>query len=883
MNTKLITYLIIFAFIFTSFIITQPPAKALATYSVKLWKNGVTDYINEDGSVHNTGATQHKDYTNTNTFYISDLVEGGKEDNMAYVEFNTSIIPDSAQITSVTFWFNRSTGTQHHNANGETRIWNCDCRPSISTAGDIFSNVTTKFVTLQTLYEGTLGEVNVTNANWTVSGGVNPANSIEALLPNNWFAFYLEPVHIGKTNSESHTFWSEESGNSSPILYITYTVDAPEISNPSPSNGAVDVPNYPFTCADIVHPTGKTFDVIFELWNGTAWNFYDQNLTVSNGTYCANFTNATYPDTFYWRVRANDSAGNETIGPTWFFTTIGIQPPTGIGCSKVNNDTALNISFTKAPGSIGATVYTLCYYQEGYVPPAWGEGTFGFNTTGTGHNVTGLTDGSCYSFSLWSNQNDAGVWTQSSTRGFVSPCCTGGGRYRINFRYENESYNATLDTYYNNYINFTKYPCSNHTLIVHYENGYNDYYQINQPWYVNNGNHSYIDINVTTEPLYFEFYWNSSVDMDCAKCNLTAQYSRKLTPYSADANDNITFYMITNRHVFNEYYFHNVNGSHDPHNCTEFLETELKNNLIPFDFNFDDRTHLFTNLNLDGRATFYAFNTTQKIIVHEEYLDTQQQVHPVLIFAKKYFVGMNCTDTEGKYYENIGFAPNNQWVYPYDARTIIINPRPISYIDYSKITTNYGWISGAEGFWYYYYDTTLQTTNVTVTIFNASGSQVYKLIKLNTQEWNFTYPTANHSFQYKVNLSITQTITVNGSTSVVTSLVSFWVKYGESYLTNAATINATLSLIFGQLPHNTYAPGITYWMDYNNIIVTILFIFVFGIITSYVGIGAGAIAGGISIIGYSGFVSGLLSPLPYLGMFIIFIGILIMFAGDRLI
>ena len=810
--------------------------------------------IEEDGSVTSSSKNSTGADLRARWYFVPSAA--------GYIELNLTEIPDSAVITDVSIEFECL--YNYGVPSSDIQIKNCTVRPSTSTGPQIYSNYGTEY---DEDYQGhDPGHYNFSS--WSA---LSPASDITAKLSDDWFAFHISPVvHLGTTRYEH---WSSTEGVTPPHVWLTYEVNAPLHSSPSPSDYAIDVDMNDTTCITLNHPEGQDMNITWSWWNGTSWNVYGTNNTVTNGTYCQEFLNSTVPCTTYtWRVSTEDEHGN-TTNSTYHFTTSCSEPPTNARCSRVN-DTAINISWTELPAGAGADVHTVCYYQEGYSTPAWGEGTLGFNTTDEYYVVKDLSDGSCYTFSLWSNVNVSGNWTLSSTRAIVSPCCTSGGEYRIIFRYENTSYDAGSDAYYNNYINFTKFNCSTHLLQVVYPNHYDNYYYINDSWYQNNGNLSYIDINVTEEPLWIDFHWNWSVDTTCSNCSYQPQYHRRLTPYSSEVisgNDTITFYMITDNHVYNEFYGYNKSG-----NCTQALEQDLKDNIVLFDFQFEDRTHIFdTQYTLDSRARFWTVNTTKQLVIHEEYWDASQQVHPYLVFQKKYFTGINCSDTRGKYYENVGVAPNQQWVYPYEARTIIINLHESTWTDYSTdYTIDYGWKSGGTGLWVYYYDTTLNTNTINCTIFNSSGGQVYTSEK-SQNEFNFTFNTANQSHPYQIYLTIDDNDMDNDI------IVSFWIFPGENTLTTAETINTTLAAIFGQLPSRTYGEGQSYTMNYTNIVMFALVFIVFSAVSSMLSIGSGILAGGVTMLGFSGLVYGMLSIYPYTAIFFILIGILVLFGGER--
>ena len=460
--------------------------------------------------------------------------------------------------------------------------------------------------------------------------------------------------------------------------------------------------------------------------------------------------------------------------------------------------------------------------------------------------------------------------------------------YRINLRYENTSVDAA-GAMANNYINITQFNCSTHRLDVHHTNGTLDTYYLDYTDFTTNDNTTcYFDIE-SEDVLYFEFFWNYSIDTDCSDCIRSCQYSRILTPHAATpvgtADWNLTFYLITDRHVYNEFYGYNT--ANDPANftnCSGLIEYNLTDNLVQFDFDFDDRSHIFdTKSGFDSWTRFYTYNNTQKLIIHEEYWDSQQQVHPTLIFEKEYYVGINSSDEDGYLYENIGSAPNNQWAYPYEARTIIINDRGISTENVlDNYELSYGWESNGTGLWVSFWDFDLETSYINMSVYNMTLLEPLFTDDVTTFHGNFSYGNANQNFSYYIELNITQTFE-NTYGQIVSQDYSFslWIYPEQESLQTSEAINTTFTTIFGNLSYKEISPGVGYHMDYNNIIIGILFIIVFGTVGTYASIGAGIFAGGIAIMGYGVYVSGLLSILPYAGIFIMFIGILLLLSGEE--
>ena len=70
-------------------------------------------------------------------------------------------------------------------------------------------------------------------------------------------------------------------------------------------------------------------------------------------------------------------------------------------------------------------------------------------------------------------------------------------------------------------------------------------------------------------------------------------------------------------------------------------------------------------------------------------------------------------------------------------------------------------------------------------------------------------------------------------------------------------------------------------MNYTNILMFALVLIIFSVVSSMLSIGSGILAGGVTMLGFSSLVYGMLSIYPYTAIFIIVIGILVLFGGER--
>lgn len=565
-------------------------------------------------------------------------------------------------------------------------------------------------------------------------------------------------------------------------------------------------------------------------------------IPVYNGTYCKTFGNATTPGTTYWwYVVVIDIYGNMT-DEVFEFTTHCIDPPTNVHGTETST-TSINVTFTPKPDNAGTT-HTLIYYDKGTCPPSWGYGTFGANTTNDFANITGLEEGQCYGFSLWTNWN--GSWYRSSSRATLI-FCLGGGYWNITLRYEDR--NQEL-------INLSEYPCSNHTLYIHYVGGAMDTYLFNNETYIANNNFSSFQIGAMAEVLFFEFHWNASYWSNCT-CNRHCSYTRILLPAAAEnisGNQTITFYLITDRNVYNDYYYVCPNLT--------YLEQDFANNLVTYTYSFDDRSGIFgSKTPPDSYATFYCSNTTNKLIIHQEYWSAVGKVNPTLLYGKKYYVGVGCSEA---IYDYIGDAPTQKLIY----EEIIIHLRTEeSYLFVEIIDINGGWSDAATGLWVSYADSMFETIWVSCIITDTDGNIVYsKTILLD--EYTFTWSAANHSRIYYINVTVYHNLLPRILSS------NFPIYPGIAPFVQLAIIEGKMYNVFGLC--FAYNPDTGETMPWTHLIFMLggtLFIFLVVLTTG--NIVMATMGAGIWMMGISMIISGFPTAFAIIGGFLIGLAVII--------
>ena len=705
-----------------------------------------------------------------------------------------------------------------------------------------------------------------------------PSTIITDLLSNinnDWFGIggYAHSQYNFRTGD--YSIASSENPTYDPMtLTLTYDVNAPILSSPSPASSSTNSIIEPTVCINLSHPSGLTSNLTFQWFNSTTWESFGTNTSCSNGTYCHTFSNASEIATTYtWRVIGYDTASNWTNNASYTFTTTNLFPPSDISCSR-NNATSVNLTWTKCPNGTGVA-HTLVYYSLGYTAPNYLSGILAANTTGSSITVSDLGESSCYSFALYTNYNDSGTWSLS-TRNVHSPCCTAGGEYSFAFRYENSSFSDDGDgireptDFYNNYINLSHYNCSTHRLTIHYVDYSTQYFDITPTWFEAPTGGNYLPIfNVTLikDPLYFELHWNHTLlSTGTCTCNYTNSYTRILLPNSATTADNrslITFYLITDRHIYNDYYIDDSTGG-----CNESIEYLYQNNLAHYSLWFEDRTTLFSSrLNYNAYASIFIYNATnEKLYIHQQYFDSNAIITPTLLYNKDYGIGVNCSVTDNRY-QSIGYFRGDTEVSP-SQETITILPIYEEQPSTEYFTTDFGW-TDAGLLWFYFLDNSNGATNITLRVYDSDDNLVYSEYQ-NSNEVNFTALSTNYTQSYSINLTIEHQ-------SFGTLYIQFVTGTYYAAVTSATEINTIFYSIFGNLPANTDTGVRMQWWAIPLFFIGLIPLSLFGAVSPPLG----ALSVGIWMTGYAAIVSGIPIELAAMGAFLIFFGVIMFYISRR--
>jgi len=724
--------------------------------------------------------------------------------NRGFVEWNISDIPDGVNITKVDF--------NYHTYTHESGIWawvkQCiNARPSSDTPQDIYDAIG-----IGKKYYGDSNNFPIYSSNQTAVLNTQARTDLKSQLLNDWFAVGFQ----GKQESygtDTNSLYSKAAPHAYPYptLYVEYNGSA--LSLPSEfsykitgllpdttyhfravaqngfgrTNGSdmtfhtrsalYDSPN-----STLVEETTVTLssELLSDIGQETTCGFwignvsvnstnFEQNVTCLSGyfsgeTFARAITGLTSGEYYYVRSWINNSYGFWNSTNESYFLT---KPQTITNfISNKTSSTSITLKWTNA--TIGAGTNHSVYIRYNDVSPGGGIdrtwGSLGYNGTGNWTEITGLSQDTEYYFVAWTLINASGsplYWKFSD--GYVSTYnSTTGGNYTVYVRFENESNGI------NHLVNLSKY--GPHRIIIHYDDE-TDNIIFDEGKHTTDiqGNYSQNasgKFNFTTNKTveFIEFHWNDTKNVSY-RCNRIVV----VTPTQRI----ITFYIRTNLPVYGE-------------------KTALMNeSIVRYNYNFIDETGLFTPEN-GAYAIVYCYNSTgEKQIIHSEYFDVSRQVHPWLIYDKKYYVGVKCTELT---YERIGIAPAGDNT---DPEIIIPYTSNITYLFFELIDLSLGW--DGTGFYVYYTDTTASSkwTNFSVYGYYNETLIHYENISL-TNTYNFTF-TCNTSNSYYWKL-ITKLDSANDNYDGVYETGLIPMISGMDSITDITSIDDIFEIIFGLTP-----------------------------------------------------------------------------------
>ena len=189
---------------------------------------------------------------------------------------------------------------------------------------------------------------NVVDGSYYVTGSSN--TSVNVTVNN------LEPETTYKYRLKA---WVADNGSSydyGGTKYFTTpsAVQAPTISNPSPSDYATNVSVYPhlsWSCS----PNGTNISY-YEVYVHNSDNSYS-NCFYPDQTSCDINESLSHNELYYWRVVAVDSQGGRTQGPLWHFTTKVGDSPWAITYDANVNGTSVTLIGKVNPRNLQTSYY----------------------------------------------------------------------------------------------------------------------------------------------------------------------------------------------------------------------------------------------------------------------------------------------------------------------------------------------------------------------------------------------------------------------------------------------------------------------------------------------------------------------------------------------
>ena len=559
-------------------------------------------------------------------------------------------------------------------------------------------------------------------------------------------------------------------------------------------------------------------------------------------------------------------------------------------------------------------------------------GTFGANISDASiTTISGLAEDTTYYFVAWTYANDSGSPSMGWISEDFATCsgATEGGIYNITVRYENESESGNCVVNLSHWrIHEFIIHYDTGTDYIRFDNGI-CYSTLFGYFGSNESGNITIETNETIQ--YIEFHWNGSVGVnkhcyrvqivDTGQRNITFYIRTNLPVYGegttkdyhvdsqavTDPTSDVTIDTTYNMNEIIGVYVYNITvypmwetvpegnytvGTNQivvdsvnlntnttmvkveyyTHIVVSGVASPLENSLVSYTYYFKDETPqgYFDSVGaMDAWTEIYCYNSTnEKLTIHKEYWSSEQKIYPMLIYNKKYRVGVGCSSIT---IPLIGNAPTGSTLSP-DA-LVIPDPKNMTYAFFDIIDIDAGWNGPGNGFWVYYQDTLYGTNSVTFRVWNNTGSMVYN--ETSTQDYkNFTYAAASDILFYN------WTITTNHTSFTENVTIQAPMYPGMTPISNINNISDLLDTILGNTPFENLDPldplgryGQTVpWAEVLVGVVAIIIILSFGYFNAYVG----TIACGLWLSFSYGAISGL--PVAYLFVGVFLVAMAVVFA-----
>lgn len=321
----------------------------------------------------------------------------------SWLYFDTSAIPDALTITDATLYLYGSS------VQTDIGTWTLQVQSGMPTyphdplvSGDF--NYTYYAGSGGTISSSSIstGTYNAITLNATGKGWINKTGTTKFILRELEHDINdVTPPQVGSYKYNRFIYYSYEQGAGyRPYLEVTYTAISPTVTTDAASNIASTTARLNST---IVSDGGGDCEVRFG-WDDTgsraAITDYD-DYTSWSGSYNTGEhpyldIDSLTPDTqYYFAVEIQNDEGSD-LGTELNFTTSAV-------CGDPDNlraypsDTSISFSWVKGDGSTNSTLR----YKTGSYPTDETDGTEAYFGTSASYNVTGLTRGTTYYFSVW--------------------------------------------------------------------------------------------------------------------------------------------------------------------------------------------------------------------------------------------------------------------------------------------------------------------------------------------------------------------------------------------------------------------------------------------------------------------------------------------------
>ena len=668
-------------------------------------------------------------------------------------------------------------------------------------------------------------------------------------------------------------------------------------------------------------------------WNNYEHNFSASGTYTTGNSFSASATTLSPGQYYYVRSWSFDGCNYNLSENETYFLTKPAEPTNFRTIQQAATSITLAWTNATVGNTSNHSVlihYSTSSPPGGAIPSTWG--TFGANeSTWNYATVSGLAQDTTYYFVGWTYVNNSGSPTLShfSDSFATTSNFTEGGIYNISVRYENESNSGNLPVdlsiwgqhkfvihtttfssevifddgictytgdmigyfgdnssgnftielnetilwidFYWNYSNNSMFRCTRSHVVLTGERNITFYVRTDLPVYgtttykevhsdtsavVNPANPVTITTSYQINEVYGVYVYNASIYggwVQVGSGNYTANdFSVTVSDDVLDANSTL---------VKVEYYTYSVVAG----------TTDIIGTLVQYTYTFKDASTMFVDAEeLNAYAEIYYYNDSSvKQIIHREFLSANDEVYPMLVYDKKYRIGVGLLSDASKRIELVGLAPTGTNPTP---ESIEI-PQTVAdnYSFFEVIDLDVGWSAGGSGLYVYYQDVLYGTNNVSFQVFAYNHTLVYSE-NSTAYNKNFTYPDADYNTTYTIN------ITTNHSVWTTNISITFQMFGRIAPITDITSLNNLLEKIFGNTPLQNFETGETIPWTYI-LVGTIAFIIMMslGYINAYVGM----MGTGLWLTASPSFITGVPIQFAIVGVFLIAMSIIFALGGKQ--